>query len=382
MASPFSRTIRSLDNNRFRLSLLTLLAVALVLGGWVTWFGLARVSLYEITANARLESGNAAHSVAAQVFGRVTKSNLTLGREVKRGDVLVELDDEAQRLQLREEQTRVTALSAQLAALRGQLNAEQQAAREKKQVAPVALDETRAKYDEAQAQVRAASEQAKRLATLHAEGIVAEMEVIRAQAEAERLRATAASIRIGLNRQDKDQSVTSLDRQVQIESLRRDMAVLEGEIATKQATIARLQHDATERKILAPISGKVGKVADLHIGTIIREGEELASIVPSGELRAVAEFAPSESLGRIRVGQTAKLKMEGFPWTEYGKIAATVTSVGSEPRSGQIRVEFALQPEAGSRIPLEHGMPGTMEIAVEQTSPLQLALRAVGKWLR
>ena len=382
MASPFSRTIRSLDHNRFRLSLLTLLAVALVLGGWVTWFAMARVSLYEITANARLESNQAAHTVAAQVFGRVTKSNLTLGREVKHGDVLLELDDEAQRLQLREEQTRVTALTAQLAALRGQINAEQQAATEKKQVAPVALDETRAKYDEAQAVVHAANEQAKRLATLHAEGIVAEMEVIRAQAEAENLRAAAASIRIGLNRQDKDQNVTSLDRQVQIESLCRDVAVLEGEIATKQATIARLQHDSTERHILAPVSGKIGKVVDIHIGTIIRAGEELAAIVPSGELRAVAEFAPSESLGRIRVGQTAKLRMEGFPWTEYGKVAATVTSVGSEPRSGQIRVELAVQPEAGSRIPLQHGMPGTMEIAVEQASPLQLALRAVGKWLR
>ena len=47
-----------------------------------------------------------------------------------------------------------------------------------------------------------------------------------------------------------------------------------------------------------------------------------------------------------------------------------------------LRRDVAVQPEAGSRLPLQHGMPGTMEIAVEQASPLQLALRAVGKWLR
>ena len=125
MASPFSRTIRSLDNNSFRFSLLTLLAVALILSGWFTWFAMARVSLYEITANARLESNQAAHPLASQVFGRVTKSNLTLGREVKRGEILLELDDEAQRLQLHEEQTRAAALTAQLVALRGQIAAEQ-----------------------------------------------------------------------------------------------------------------------------------------------------------------------------------------------------------------------------------------------------------------
>ena len=203
------------------------------------------------------------------------------------------------------------------------------------------MDETRAKYDEAQAVVHAANEQARRLATLHAEGIVAEMEVICAQAEAEKLRAAAASIRFGINRQDKDQKVLALDRQVQIEGLRRDVAALEGDIGTKQATIERLQHDTAKRRILAPISGKIGKVIELHVGTIIREGEELGAIVPAGELCAVADFQPSESLGRIHVGQTAKLRMEGFPWTEYGKVAATVTSIGSEPRSGQIRVELA-----------------------------------------
>ena len=314
MASPFSRTIRSLDNNSFRFSLLTLLAVALILSGWFTWFAMARVSLYEITANAQLESNQAAHPLASQVFGRVTKSNLTLGREVKRGEILLELDDEAQRLQLHEEQTRAAALTAQLVALRGQIAAEQQAAAEKKLSAPVALDETRAKYDEAQAVVHAANEQARRLATLHAEGIVAEMEVICAQAEAEKLRAAAASIGFSINRQDKDQKVLALDRQVQIEGLRRDVAALEGDIGTKQATIERLQHDTAKRRILAPISGKIGKVIELHIGTIIREGEELGAIVPAGELRAVADFQPSESLGRIRVGQTAKLRMEGFPW--------------------------------------------------------------------
>jgi hypothetical protein len=35
-------------------------------------------------------------------------------------------------------------------------------------------------------------------------------------------------------------------------------------------------------------------------------------------------FAPSAAMGRIQAGQRARLRLDGFAWTEYGQVSATV----------------------------------------------------------
>jgi membrane fusion protein (multidrug efflux system) len=75
------------------------------------------------------------------------------------------------------------------------------------------------------------------------------------------------------------------------------------------------------------------------------------------------------------------LRLDGFPWTEYGSIGATVTHVGSEVRDGRIRVELALNPHSASSIPMQHGLPGTVQVEVERISPASLVLRVVGRGL-
>jgi membrane fusion protein (multidrug efflux system) len=126
MPSPFSRTIRSINAESSRLSTIALLVSAAILGGWAFWFIAARVAIYETSEAARLEVDSAAHPIEAAAAGRVIKTSLVIGREVHAGEVLVELESDAQRLQLAEEEARVAAVSAQLAALRGQTLAERQ----------------------------------------------------------------------------------------------------------------------------------------------------------------------------------------------------------------------------------------------------------------
>jgi membrane fusion protein (multidrug efflux system) len=91
----------------------------------------------------------------------------------------------------------------------------------------------------------------------------------------------------------------------------------------------------------------------------------------------VAEFSPA-ALGRIQPGQAARLRLDGFPWVQYGSLAVKVLRVGSELRAGRIRVELDV-PHASSRIPLQHGLPGAVEIEVERVAPATLLLRVAGR---
>ena len=126
MPSPFSRTIRSINAESSRLSTIAVLVSVAILGGWALWFVASRVVIYETSESARLEVDSAAHPIEAATAGRVIKTNMAIGREVQAGEVLVELESDAQRLQWIEEKARVAAVSAQLAALRDQAVAERQ----------------------------------------------------------------------------------------------------------------------------------------------------------------------------------------------------------------------------------------------------------------
>ena len=111
------------------------------------------------------------------------------------------------------------------------------------------------------------------------------------------------------------------------------------------------------------------------------EGATLGAVVPRGNLRIVAEFLPPAALGRIQPGQPAWMRLDGFPWTQYGAIRATVQRVGNEVRDGRVRVELLVDQGAGVTVPMQHGLPGVVEVQTETVTPAMLALRTAGQML-
>ena len=57
MPTSFSRSLRSLEADRFRWSLVGIVVGIVLLATWIAWFFLARVALYEVSDQARLEVG-------------------------------------------------------------------------------------------------------------------------------------------------------------------------------------------------------------------------------------------------------------------------------------------------------------------------------------
>jgi membrane fusion protein (multidrug efflux system) len=353
----------------------------LILAAWAAWLLLARVALYEVTDTARLEVDSAVHPVDSPASGRVVATHLAMGADVQAGDVLVEFDSKTERLQLNEEQAQLATLAAQLSVLRNEIAAETQSLDQTQLATPVALAQARARHQEAEATARQAVEEVKRLATLHAQGLVPELLLLRGRAEEEKSRLAADALQLEVSRLEKDQRSKEKDRQAHLEALRRQVASLEGDSGTRRATVERLQHEIDRRLVRAPASGKLGEVAELRIGGIVREGDKLGAVLPAGTIRAVAEFLPSSAMGRIRPGQPARLRLDGFPWAEYGGLSAVVANAATEPRGGRVRVELAINPDPASTIPLQHGLPGTVEVEVERVSPAVLLLRAAGRRL-
>jgi multidrug resistance efflux pump len=216
------------------------------------------------------------------------------------------------------------------------------------------------------------------VARLAGAGLAPDADLERARGEARARRASAEALALAVGRLEEDRRAEEGERRARLAELESQAVQLQGEAGVEDARLARLAHQARERSIRASVDGRVGEAADLRPGTVVRAGERLGSLVPAGTLRVVA-FFPVTSLGRVRARQEARVRLAGFPWTEYGRLRARVAHVAPEPRDGRFRVELVLENAAASRVPLAHGLPGSVEVEVERVSPASLVLRSVGR---
>jgi Multidrug resistance efflux pump len=161
--------------------------------------------------------------------------------------------------------------------------------------------------------------------------------------------------------------------------MRRQLAELTGSVDAAREEVAALEAQVQRLRLRAPVAGIVGDAAALSSGSFVDEGAVVAVVVPPGGMRVVGYFQPAAVLGRVRTGNRAQLRLDGFSWSEFGTMPALVTSVGAEVRDGHVRVEMSLQDPLSTQIPVQHGVPGTAEIEIERVSPARLLLRAAGR---
>ncbi len=334
-----------------------------------------------MTDKARLEVNLAVHPIEVPLIGKVVGNWLSLSKKVQAGDLLVELETTEYRLELEEERTRIAAFAAELEMLHSQIRVEQAAQQEERQASQAELDEARARYHESKVIARIAQEEANRFKRLHSKTYLSDIDHLKAQAEAQKYQAAANVRRLAIPRLELVQQTKVIDREAQIEELKRRITRLEGELKTGEAKLDKWQFEIERRRIRAPIAGYIGEVSELRIGVFVDEGDRLGAIVPEGKLKVIAYFLPSAALGRIKPGQPARLRVKGFPWTQYGIIPATVANVGSEAPDGRVRVELGIVQTSDSAIPAQHGLPASLEVEVERTSPAALLLRVVGRLL-
>ncbi|WP_394847630.1 HlyD family efflux transporter periplasmic adaptor subunit [Pendulispora brunnea] len=379
MPTPFSQSLRSLDIDAAHRSAFAFGGTAVLLGAWLFWFMHVRITLHQTSDSGRIEVAEAAKPLNAAINGRISATRLVLGKNVNQGDVLVELDSETEQRQLAEELTRVAIVEPQLEALREQVSAEQDALSSQRLAMRAGIDERRAKQEEAAIDSRLASEEDRRAQRLQGNGLISTRDLLRAQSEAQRKLAAIDAIGHDVQRLWGEGQSRANEGLAHIAQLRLHVAELEGKRRTSLATIDVLRTEIAKRQLRAPADGTIGEVAPEHqIGSFVAAGDRLGSLIPKGHLIAVADFVPENALGRIRRGQEGRMRLEGFPWTQFGTVPVTVRNVASVAHNGRIRVELDLVPNGNPRIPLEHGLPGAVEIDVETSTPARIALRFAG----
>lgn len=160
----------------------------------------------------------------------------------------------------------------------------------------------------------------------------------------------------------------------------------ENEVAEHERGIAQSRQQLTaqvaqwkQQYVLeAPAPGRVALVSywsgNQHVGV----GDKLASIVPDGKTEVIGRMqVPTAGFGKVKVGQPVNVKLNGYPYMEFGVLKGRIRSLSAVPeqvqaQNGQTAVYIAevvfpdgMRTSYKKELPMIQQMDGTAEIITE-----------------
>jgi hemolysin D len=101
----------------------------------------------------------------------------------------------------------------------------------------------------------------------------------------------------------------------------------------RQAASEELSKAQRRRNLItmvAPMDAVVLEIADVSIGTVVREAEQMFKLVPlQHSLEVELQISPQD-VGFIAVGQAVKIKLDAFPFQRHGSLQGTLSSVSQD----------------------------------------------------
>src|ERR1700735_3720809 len=328
MLESFPLTARLLARDRIRNHAVLLIIATLIVLGWVAWMLFAHIGVYATSDQARVEVAQEVFHVEAPTSGMVGKTYMKEGDHVNAGSVLVDLQADPQQLQIQAEQDKQQTLNSQLEDMRHEADAQERSLIAEKAASRLSVQQASAAVAEAQDTAELAQETFNKEEELYQNGLVSELQVHTSENDLKKKKVELESARVALSRAQHEAVISGGTQQAQIDELNANIAKLQGDIASSQNNAQQIQNQLGWHHILAPGPGRLDEVANLKPGTYVHQGDQLATVVPNGKLRVVADFEPSVAIGRIQPGQMGRLRLTGFPWEQYGSMRPRVTNAG------------------------------------------------------
>jgi hemolysin D len=116
-------------------------------------------------------------------------------------------------------------------------------------------------------------------------------------------------------------------RQALLKGAATDLAEAGDNASLRTEELRKSTQRKTFQALRAPISGTVQQLAVHTIGGVVQPAQALIVIVPDGADYEVEAHILNKDIGFIREGQPVRVKLEAFPFTEYGLMEGEVRSV-------------------------------------------------------
>ncbi len=130
--------------------------------------------------------------------------------------------------------------------------------------------------------------------------------------------------------QQENQLETKRDELIQLKT-RRNQIVNDNErrLTDLQGQLKQIKNSLKNEYVKAPINGILFDLKPDNDSYVAQNAEPLLKIVPGGDLGGQVNVG-NKDIGFIRPGQKVKVRVDSFPYTEYGEITGTVKRIGAD----------------------------------------------------
>jgi HlyD family secretion protein len=250
--------------------------------------------------------------VSAKILGRIAERPVNEGDRVTLGQLLVRLDESAQVAEVRRQEAAVRTAESTLKDLLAGARAEE-------------LEDARAALQSAGATREWTERDYRRADELFRKTLIAAQEVDRARQAFEVAVAQEKSAR------QKLLLLQAGSRPDQVEAAR-------GQLAQARHALDMAQTQLKEMTIYSPVDGIVLR-KNLEVGEMATPGVPILTLMKPSELW-VRAYVPEEEIGRIKVGNAARVAVDAYPARRFpGRVIEIASEAEFTPRNVQTKKE-------------------------------------------
>lgn len=178
-----------------------------------------------------------------------------------------------------------------------------------------------------------------------------------------------------------------------LQDLQAEYTKTEEELVTAQQVLAQREDALKDTELVAPTNGIVKNIRLTTVGGVLRPGDEVLQIVPTGEeLIVEAKVSPAD-IAFVRVGQTASVKFDAYDSAIYGSgegrvsyiSADTLTERREQGDETYYRVHVAVDTKTmhahkrGEIIEIQPGFTATAEIKTGESTVFRYLTKPILK---
>lgn len=224
------------------------------------------------------------------------------------------------------------------------------------------------------------------------EGLVPKMEHLQLEAEVESLEGELTSLVPALPRTEAAMGEAKSRLNEGEIRFRREAREQLGEVAQDLARVQEVLAQATEQglrtEIKSPINGVVKNMRFNTLGGVVRAGDPIMEIVPTGDRLVVdAKLLPTDR-GYVEQGQKATVKISTYDFVRYGGLEGVVTMVAPDSSADEkgnpyyrviVQTDKTYLGREEGKLPIMPGMQASVEIHTGKKSVMDYLIKPVLK---
>jgi multidrug efflux pump subunit AcrA (membrane-fusion protein) len=278
-----------------------------------------------IEANGTFDASESS-DLSPQSPGLVSATPVDVGASVKKGDVVVRLDDRDARLRLEQAKSVVGQADASLRQAESRIGFTSGGAFDPAKVPEVQA--ALAAYESAKGRAALAQADAARYAELVKSG-----DVSRSNYEKYKTDADSAQSQAEASRQQYEAALNSARQGYQ------GVGTAQASVASAQVQLAMAQKAIDDTVVVAPFAGQI-TARPTAIGEYVATSSKLATLVRISPLKLNLQI-PEANAGRIRTGLKVVARIAAYPNEEFtGAISAINAAVSVDSRALNVEVQF------------------------------------------